>query len=285
MKNLRILSLALISMLFLASCSSDDDGGSTTNEPITGDYFPSTIDNQWIYSVDNTSSTHSELDFTDETDFLKVDTSTGNTYTLKVENNNNDIPYGSMNDMLSVGTLTIGESTLTYSGDLSLPDEFSGFSNQSISLQNVLLYDLNAADNAVMSEVSDTITEDLGLNEDTVPLVIDYILTTSKIGTLNSMTVDGEAYNNVVRTRLNLNVNIYATVPVFGNMSIINEQNVLIIDNYFAEDIGLIKSEAVQGYQMGDEFVALLNSTSTDLGIATSFQMQNIQELSDYLID
>ncbi len=283
MKNLRILSFALIATLLFASCSSDDDdGGNNDNEPITGNYFPSTVNDLWTFDVDNISSTHPELDFDEsKTDFLKVATSTGNSFTVEV---NNGLAYGTMNDILSVGTLTIGESTLSYSGELELPDEFSELSDESISLQNVLLYDLNASNNSVMTQVSNTIMEDIELNEDTVPLSIDYTLSTTKMSISNTMSVNGESYNNVIKTKLVLEVNIYATVPVFGNMTIIDNQEVLVIENYFAEDYGLIKSEAVQSYEMDSAFVALLNSTSTDLGVATSLHVVNTQELDDSLI-
>ena len=282
MKYLQILSFALFSTLFFASCSSDDDGDNNEDEPITGNYFPSTVNDLWTFDVDNTSTTHPEINFADETDFLKVATSAGNSFTLEV--NNGGLANGTMNDILSVGTLSIGESTLNYSGELELPDEFSGFSDETIALQNVLLYDLNASNNSIMTQVSNTIMEDIVLNEDTVPLSIEYTLTTSKINSVNSLTVNGESYDNVIKTELVLAVEIYATVPVFGNMAIIDNQEVLVIENYFAEDYGLIKSEAVQSYEMDSAFVALLNSTSTDLGVATSFHVVNTQELDDSLI-
>ena len=289
MKNLQILSFALIATFLLAGCSSNDDndGGDYNNDPIIGNYFPSVANNLWIYDVENTSSTNPEIDFDNESDFLKVNTATGNTFTLQVDNNNNDIPYGTMNEILSAGTLTMGESTLSYSGSLELPDEFSQFSNQTISLQNVLLYDLNASNNSVLTEVSDTIEEQLMLAENTVPLVIDYTLTTKKISTSNSMTVSGESYSNVIKTRLELNVTIYVVIPVLGNMNVISNQDVLVIDNYFAEDIGLIKSEAEQSYDINQAFLDVLNSFEPpiDLGIATTFQVENVQELDDYLFN
>lgn len=282
MKNLQILSFALIATLLLASCSSDDDGDNNSNEPIVGNYLPSIVDNLWTYDVDNESSTNPELDFVGETDFLKVGTSIGNSFTLVV--NNGGLANGTMNDILSSGTLTIGESTLSYSGDLELLDEFSALTDQNISLQNILLYDLNASNNEIMTQISNTITEDLVINEDTVPLTIDYMITSSKTSTSNSMTINGESFSNVIKTKLVLSFDIYATIPVLGNMAIIDNQEVIVIENYFAEEVGLIKSEAVQSYEMDANFVALLENTQTDLGIETSFHMINEQELDDYLI-
>ncbi len=282
MKNLQILSFALIATLFFASCSSDDDDNNSPTEPLVGDYLPSTAGNLWTYDVDNTSSSNPELDFVDETDFLKIATLTGNSFTLEV--NNSGSAFGVMNDILSAGTLTIGESTLSYSGDLDIIDEFSSLTNEEISLQNVLLYDLNESNNSIMTQIGGSITEDLVVGDDTVPLTIDYTIATTKISTSNNMTVNGESYNNIIKTKLVLTLDIYATIPVFGNMAIIDNQEVVVINNYFSEDIGLIKSEAVQAYEMDSNFVALLENTSTNLGIATSFHMLNIQELKDSLI-
>ncbi len=278
MNYLRLIPLLILTLL-LGSCSNSDDSNDN-NEPITGNYFPSINTNIWTYDVDNTSNTDSDLNFTNAPDLLTIATSAGNSFTLEV--NNGGLVNGTMNDILSIGMLTISESTLDFSGDLQLPDEFSGFSNQNIALQNVLLYDLNATNNSVMSQVSNSITEDLEINEETVPLTIDYTLTTSKISISNSLSVNGQTYNNVIKTKLVLTLNIYATVPVFGNMAIIDNQDVLVIDNYFSKDVGLIKSEAVQSYEMDSDFVALLESTSTNLGVATSFHVSNLQELDDY---
>ena len=115
-----------------------------------------------------------------------------------------------------------------------------------------------------------------------MPLTIDYTLTTSKISLLNNLSVNGQSYSNVIGSKLVLTLNIYATIPVFGNMAIIDNQDVIVINNYFAEDIGLIKSEAVQSYEMDSDFLALLETTSTELGIATSLNVSNVMELDDF---
>lgn len=288
MNNLQILSFALIATLMFTSCSSDDDGDNN-NEPILGDYFPSSNTNIWTYDVDNTSSTDPDLNFTDESDFVTIETSTGNSFTLEV--NNGGIPNGTMNGFISNGTLNRGESTLAFTGNMELPEEFDDFSDETIMLQNFVLYDLNAVNNAVMDEINDTIIEDLDLNGTTVPITVVYSLTSEKINSMNSMSVNGESYSNVIRTRITLNMDIFASIDILGgnnpiDYDIIEDQNVLIIDNYFSEDVGLIKSEAVQAYQLEQQFIDLMALIpNNDLDVPESMNVENVQDLDDYQVN
>ncbi len=288
MKNIQILFLALITSLFFASCSSDDDGGNGNNsEPETGNFFPSTVGNLWTYNVESINQEDSDLDYS-ITDFITVETETGNSFTL-IANNNISPAGGTMNAILTSGTLTRGESTLSFSGDLQLSEEFSNFSLSSISLQNVELYDLNASNNEVLSEFSNTLNEDFDLNGSAIPLTINYTLTTNKLSTSNSVTVDGESYSNVIKTELSLTLEVIASLDILGtgatDYDLLPTQDVLVIENYFAENVGLIKSEAVQSYTLNEDLVGILESFNIDFGLPTVSNVENTQELDNYLVN
>ena len=287
MKNLQILSVALIATLFFASCSSNDDGDSNNNEPVIGDYFPSTVGNLWTYNVESVNQEDSDLDYT-TTDFMTVGAQTGNSFTL-VANNNLTPAGGTMNAILADGTLAKGESTLSFSGNLELSEEFSNFSLSSISLQNVELYDLNASNNEVLSEFSNTLNEQFDLDGSMIPITINYALITKKISTSNSLTVDGESYSNVIKTKLILSLEVIAALDLLGtgnpsDYNLLPTQDVLIIENYFAENVGLIKSEANQSYVLNEGLVETLTSLSIDLGLPAESHVENTQELDSYLI-
>ncbi len=200
MNYLRLLPL-LILTLILGSCSNSDDGDNNDNSsnPLSGNYFTSTVGDLWTYNVEGTNSNDSNLNFS-ETDFISVETSAGNDFTL-VANNNNSPATGTMNAILVNGTLTRDDSTLKFSGDLDLPSEFSDFSSTTISLQDVLIYDLNASNNSTLSEVTGSFTQDLDLEGNILPLAVTYTLTTKKISNMNSLTVDGEVFSNVFKSR------------------------------------------------------------------------------------
>ncbi len=283
MNNLRLLPLTLIALL-LASCSNSDD--SNNNGPIAGNFFPSSTGDLWTYDVEGTNSNDSNLNFS-ETDFIGVGTSTGNNFTL-IANNNITPAYGVMNAIMVDGTLTKGESTLAYSGELELPSEFSDFSNTVIPLQNILLYDLNASNNGTLSEASGSFSQNLDINGDLLPLTITYTLTTSKVSLMNSLTVDGEVFSNIYRGKLNLSMNVVASIDLLGlgnsvDYDLLATQDVITIENYFAEDIGLIKSEAVVSYQLDSRLLELLDGL-VDLGIPETLTIENNQEIVNYLI-
>ena len=291
MNRLRFIMQILFVSLLITSCSSDDSNGdnNNNNEPITGDYFPSAATNIWTYDVDNTSSTNPELNFTDESDFVTIETSNGNIFTVEV--NNGGMPYGIMNGLMSNGTLSRGESTLSFSGNIELPEEFEDFSDETIVLQNFVLYDLNASNNSEMDEVSDTIVENLDLNGTIVPVTVEYSVKSEKINTMNSMSVNGETYSNVIHTRLTLNMNIFASIDILGgnnplDYDIIDDQNILVIDNYFSQDVGLIRSQAVQAYQVEQQFLDILALIpNNNLDIPESLNIVNVQDLDDYQVN
>jgi hypothetical protein len=286
MNNLRLLPLILVALI-LASCSNSDDNNNN-NEPISGNYFPSVNTNIWTYDVDNTSTTNPDLNFTDAPDFVTIESSSGNTFTLEV--NNGGISNGIMNGFLGNGNLTRGDSTLSFTGNIELPGDFQYFTDESIMLQNFELYNLNASNNGVIDELGGVIVEDLDLNGTIVPLTVEYMITSQKISQMNSMSVNGQSYSNITRSRLTLNMNIFASIDLLGgnnpaNYSIINDQDVLVIDNYFAENFGLIKSEAVYSYELEQQFIDLLELIPNNVDIPESMNVVNIQDLDDAQIN
>ena len=286
MNNLRLLQFLIFSLL-LGSCSNSDDSDNNASNPLSGNYFPSTVGDLWTYNVEGTNSNDSNLDFT-ETDFISVGTFVGNDYTL-VANNNNSPASGTMNSILVNGTLTRDDSTLKFSGDLELPSEFSDFSNTTISLQDVMIYDLNASNNSTLSQVTGSFTQDLDLDGNILPLTVTYTLTTKKISNMNSLTVDGEVFSNVFKGELNISMNVVTSIDLLGlgnpvDYDVLATQDVLTIENYFAKDVGLIKSESFITYQLDQGLLAVLDNLQIDLGIPENLTVENTQEIVNYLI-
>ena len=288
MNYLRLIPLLVLTLL-LGSCSNSDDGDDNDNSsnPLSGNYFTSTVGDLWTYNVEGTNSNDANLNFS-ETDFISVATSAGNDFTL-VANNNNSPAAGTMNAILVNGTLTRDDSTLKFSGDLDLPSEFSGFSNTTISLQDVLIYDLNASINSTLSEVTGSFTQDLDLEGNILPLTVTYTLTTKKISNMNSLTVDGEVFSNVFKGELNISMNVVTSIDLLGlgnpvDYDVLATQDVLTIENYFAKDVGLIKSESYITYQLDQGLLAVLDNLQLDLGIPENLTVENTQEIESYLI-
>ena len=278
-------SLTLICLIFsLVSCSSSDDpnDGDTA---ITGNYFPSSSGDFWNYNVVNTDVNNPAGNF-NATDLLTVASANGNSFTLDV-NNNTSPANGTLNALLVNGTLNRTEDKLTFNGNLQLPAEFDTLFDQTVTLTNVVLYDLNASNNQELSSNSETLTQDLVLDTQTFPITIDYSFVTTKIGNSNSETVDGTNYLSVTKTRLSLSLNVYTEIEVLGASipySIIETQEVLSIDAYYAENVGLIKAYSETGYQISDQILDLLTLLGIDLGFPESNTGTNTQELGDYSV-
>ncbi|WP_162919887.1 hypothetical protein [Hanstruepera ponticola] len=280
------LFLMLTVALFVASCSSDDDGGTNppTNPPTdnTGNYFPLTVDDYWNYDVEYTDNNDSNNN-SSSSDFLYVASETNGSFDLGV--NTNDIANGAMNGILVNGTLERTESTLILDGSISIP--FPGFETSSIDFTDMVLYDLNAANNSQLASTSGTINQDIDLGGDIVPVTINYIVSTTQINNNSSITVNGENYTSVSKTNFKLNLNVSTTVT-FGsqtiNLSILNNQDVTVGTNYFVENIGLVKSETAINYQVNQNTIELLTTFGIDIPFPTSGSATNVQEMTDYMV-
>ncbi|WP_452222020.1 hypothetical protein [Lacinutrix salivirga] len=287
---MKIFTNICLSFLALTcfACGSDDDG--TTPQPpqesATGIYFPSALNDLWIYNVESTDENNTDNNFS-ETDVITVSSETDNSFELQA-NNGTSPANGSMNAILVNGVLTSTDTTLLYNGALELPEELVDFIDQDITLNTILLYDLNAGVNSDLSSLSDTFSETLDLNGTSVPLIINYTFKTTKLGNLNALTVDGTVYDDVIKSKLTLEMDISITVSVLGisqTISLLDTQNVLATDYYFARDIGLIKADAVQGFQLSPAFLAFMEGVGATIPFPTSASVTNIQELDSYVVE
>ncbi len=212
-------------------------------------------------------------------DFLFVDSQISTAYDLGV--NTNDLANASMNGILANGLLTRGVSTLEIDGTFQLPlEEFGDFG---IDFIDVVLYDLNASSNAEMSSLTGSFIEEF----EGIPITIAFELVTTSKGRSNSMTVNGETYSNITKSNLSVNLSIVTTIDVLGNptnFTILGEQDVVSIDNYFAENVGLIKSEADIAYELDATTLALLEAANIVIDVPTALDFENEQELSDYQV-
>ncbi|MFD2823492.1 hypothetical protein ACFS5M_07420 [Lacinutrix iliipiscaria] len=285
MKNLKAIMLLFLGLV-LVGCSSDDSGGSS--EPATGNYFPSTMDDLWIYNVENRNADDDTFDF-DATDLLTVNSVTATSFT--VDANGADPANGRMSEFLENGTLGKTESTLLYNGVLDLPAEFSDFSDETITLVDFVLYDLNASNGEELSSTSGTFTQDFPFDGATIPLTIDYVLSTTNVNSgSNTLTVDGTEYTNVIQANISLEVTVIASMDILGTgtiteVDVLNTQDVLSIDYYFSQDVGLIKANATQGYAVADTFVEILTFGGIVLDIPTTVTVTNNQEIDSFIVE
>ncbi len=284
MKLNKYINLLFIALFVMTSCSDDND--SDTSNPgdpdttVTGNYFPSSLNDFWNYDVVNTDNATSES--VESTDNIYVASVTNTTFNL--EANNNTVANGTMNGLLTTTELSRTDTELTIDGTMELPAEISDLIEFDIVLDNVKLYNLNASNGTQLSSSTNTAQQDFN----GFPVTITYMITTTALGSSDSMSLNGETYNDVITTSMKVNLKVSTVVTVASipvTINILDPQDVLIITNYFAKDIGLVRSEADSDFNVSATAIAALEAAGVDLdGIPTSGSSTNIQEMTDFSV-
>ena len=115
------------------------------------------------------------MDFT-STDSLYVVSTSNTTYTLNA--NNGMGADGSMNSILTSGSLSITNTTLIYSGALDLPIDL--LVDQALEISDLSLIDLEADNGAVLSTIEGAFSETIDIQETMIPINVNFELLTTK---------------------------------------------------------------------------------------------------------
>ena len=262
LKSLTVACLALI----ISACSTDDssdspttsgNGGGTQQTTTTGDYFPLASNNEWNYNVVNKdNATGNE---TDSTDNLKVESQSGENYTLSV--NNGAAANGTMSGLLTSGELTTTDTQLTATGEFGSPIDGIPLS---IPFVDAKFYDTTANLNATLYTNSDVITQTI----QNIPFTINYSLKSTQLDNLDSYTHNGVTYTNVTSAKLTLNLKVQATVTVLGfdqTVDILSPQDVVVVTSYYTDGVGLVNAESETGYTLTGTATALLVQAGIDI--------------------
>ncbi|ARN71044.1 chorismate synthase [Nonlabens tegetincola] len=253
--------LATTLLFIIASCSSDDESPRTDF-----DYFPSSLNSSWNYDV-TTDGVVSQ-------DVLTISNETGSSFTLQ---SNPDPANGLMSTILTSGTLTKESGRLLGSGNLNL--SFQGLNDFDISINNAPLYDQNAGANQELFSTTGMTTQPVQGYD----LNIVYTARTVQQSDVTSLQVNGSNYSDVLYSQLIVNATITSDVQVAGfttTVPVMNAQDVIVIDNYWVENVGLIKSDVVFTYQLED-----FSSLGVNLPIPSTDRIESNQELTAYTIN
>lgn len=239
--KLRILSIALV-MISLFSCSSDDTSMNDTNN---SDYFPLTTGNEWNYS--NSSQTQGEQEVTND-EKLTITSENDNAYAFN--SSADPLERGIITGILANGNLSKQNGQLVYNGEYVVDLSLYNLDNLTIPLTDLVVYDINASAGENLSNISNTIDQTFNIQGQTFPLVIEYSLNTQQNEILESYSVSGTSYENVLKSSVSLTLEVNADIIV--SIPLLEEQEVLTSSNYYAENIGLIYSENQANYNFED---------------------------------
>ena len=280
---MRHLYLFLVLFIFF-SCSSEDNESETTDPVLTAsDFSPNSEGSYWVYNVDSTSSDLPEMDFS-SIDSLYIVSTSNAAYIL--EANNGIGADGSMNSILTSGSLSTTDTTLIYSGALDLPINI--VVDQALEISDLILIDLEADNGSVLSTIEGAFTETIDIQGSMIPINVNFELFSAKEDLYDSKIVNGVSYTNVYEGTLNFNLSVTGTITIFGfgqNINIIESQNILSIKYYYGANLGLLRAESEQGFELAPEVIALIDQTSGGNEFPSSATVNGVEALINYVIN
>ena len=276
---MKLSHLFIISFIFI-SCSNDDNGYEP-NDPalIASDFSPNTQGNYWEYSANSTSVDLPDMNFS-SVDSLYITSTSSTSYTLNA--NNGMGANGSMNSIITSGELSTTNSSLLYSGALDLPIDLD--IDQSLEITDLVLLDLNAENGAILSSIDGMFSEDINIQGTVIPISVNYELFTAKENFYDSKVVNGTSYSNVYEGSLGLNLSVTGTITFF-DIDILESQDILLINYYYGANIGLLRAESNQGFELAPPIIALIEQTGGGGELPSSATVIGLEELSNYLIN
>ena len=264
-----LLSLTILT-LGLISCGDDDTTPSSNN---TAAYFPLSLNSSWSY----TNESEDQI-------------SQNNMFVFGTQQENG-VQYTNLDTQeLNSGSFMVGLLTQNLvrndTGKLIVNGTFGGvpiegFPDISIPLNNAVLFDPNALNGTQLNIIS-------GSFEQTImdfPIIIEYTSITTQEQVLPSYTTDTQTYTDVIQSNIVLNLEISTEVQVGGttlSLPILSSQDVLVVENYYAANIGLVFSKEMVDYALEDlsgipglEIPLPEQNTSMSTATLTSFEIGN----------
>ena len=250
----------------------NDDDNDTPTSP--NNFFPLTNDNDWTYNVTTDDNTNPA---TNTTDIITVDETT--------VINTNDY-YGMSSSAGSSGTMTQlfdqnyfrSEAGVFYTdGNFTLPLSNFGGSDIVIDLNEAKLIDDSQASGTILESQSGTTAQNIGGFD----LDIEYTFKTIQKETTNNHTVETVVYDNIIKSDIILSLKVTTTVNIGVPIvvTLLDTQDVLTINNYYADGIGLIDSNAIFTYQLED-----LSALPVTIPIPETATITTIQKITAFTV-
>ncbi|QTY25941.1 hypothetical protein [Flavobacterium sp. CS20] len=281
MKSIKSKLSLILGIIFLISCSSDDDamndvneGDDNTNDPnieeVAENFFPLVVGNSWDY--ENTLSSPSQQDIISNETLSVSTTSEVSGDTVYELNSDNPVGSGPVTLALSQGKLNKSNSSLLYTGEFGLG--LNNFPEINFTLENTVIFDTSVSSGTELFSQDETIEQEF----QGIPLTIDYTLTTIKGDNFDTYETNGVTYDNVISSQLIVNLEITANItdPLPVSVTIVQSQDAVVVTNFFADGVGLIESETDTAIVFEDITLPIPNLPLDDISFNT------LQVLTDY---
>lgn len=272
----KILQLIACLSIILTGCSKSDDsptsGGNDNSAPTT--YMPLVNSNYWRYDVHTVLNPTTTNQITDAIDLLTVtgDATLNNIAYKKMtgvnETTGTATPAGFFTGALNNNNIRIDGGKLRVSGTISIPSGASLPTPVDITINDFVFFKEGAAVGDALDSTSGTLSPIVNVNGSAVPLTINYVLTSKADGTLSSYTVNGTTYQNISKSIMTLNLKVTGTISGFS-ATLLDQQDVLVSNQYYAKNVGMIYNNTNIQYQLSSLAMALLPTTPSS-GTQTS---------------
>ncbi|WP_196894252.1 hypothetical protein [Aureivirga marina] len=257
MKTLRNLALAFSAMAFAISCSSDDD----STEISTQNHFPLGASNYWKYDATMTGAEPAQ-------DSLYVNSVQNNIYDLNVKDVSTNLFMG----VITQNNIKVENGEYYLQGSVNVGDVVGNILDLEIDLNNAKFLSENAAANTQLFYLEGEEEQNFGQ----IPLKLKYNVETIQQELMSSKNVNGETYENVIKVQFKVNLQIQAEVLV--SFDLMAPQDVIVVDAYFAEGIGMIESNTTMQYEL--ENLSLIGG----LNFPETMSQTQDEEITEYLV-
>jgi hypothetical protein len=230
--------LALLLLMTMAACSSSDDN--SPDNPSENIFLPLTDDNYWTYDVSGTAlSVRDSL-------YVANDTVISGTTYKKMKAR--AIAIGQFTRSLHLNAVRKVNSSIVVNGTAGF--NFANTLPFSLELNDFVMFRENATAGTELSSVSGTIEQTL----QGYPLILQYTYKSTAMDAIPAYSSpNGDDYTDVKAVKLTLSLGISTTVTVGGfnvNVPILLPQDVIVSDQYYAKNIGMVHAQTTIGYDL-----------------------------------
>ena len=180
--------------------------------------------------------------------------------------------------LLSQNLVRTVEKQLILNGELNT-SPIDGLPIIGIPLNDVVLFNAETAPNTVLSSIENEIKQEVK----GIPIVVEYGIHSIQGGFLTNYAVDGQIFEDVISSQIVVTLIVTAEIEIFPGIiiqiPILTEQDVMIVTNYYAANIGLIFSEVLIEYELED-----LSGTGIELPFPSQASSATFQSIDTFEI-
>jgi len=257
--------IAILLVVFLASCSSDNDNTPENTNGSENNYLPVENGDYWVYDVSGEFPGRDSL-------YVANDTMINNTSYQKFKTK--EIAFGFFSGSLAGNGVRKNGDKLLVSGSTGI-DLMEGFPIN-LEVTDFVIFKESASENEQLSSTSGTFT----YNFEEIPLEFDYTMKSVAGQSLASYTVPNYGtYEDVKVVKVIVNLKIVAIVPageINFPVDVLAAQDVVVSTQYYAKNIGMIYSTTAINYELEDFSL---------LDIELPFPSSGNQNIKEYLAD